>query len=122
MSTARLDTRNPNYPNEQNAAQTAHRLYKLVLKSVARLAGLKSPDACILAFPRTLEELDLKSAEFCPDDRAKLVKAGILKPVEDVGTGCGLVASREWRGWSANLAASADAGLRERFGELQTGN
>src|SRR6201999_2878386 len=95
MSTARLDTRNPNYPNEQNSAQTAHRLYKLVLKSVARLAGLKSPDACILVFPRSLEELDRKSAEFCPDDRAALVKAGILKPEAEVGTACTLVSSRE---------------------------
>jgi hypothetical protein len=50
MSTARLDTRNPDHPNEQNSAQTAHRLYKLVLESVARLAGLNSPDACFSCF------------------------------------------------------------------------
>ncbi len=95
MSTARLDTRNPDHPDEQNSAQTAHRLYKMILKSVARLAGLKSPDACILVFPRSLEELDRKSAEFCPDDRATLVKAGILKPEAEVGTACALVSSRE---------------------------
>jgi predicted Zn-dependent protease len=112
MSTARLDTRNPNYPKEQNGAQTAHRLYKLVLKSIARLAGLKSPDACILVFPRSLEELDLKSAEFCPDDRAALVKAGILKPEADIGTGCGLVASREEDSRLANLVAGTDPRLR----------
>jgi predicted Zn-dependent protease len=94
MSTARLDTRSPNHPDEQNSAQTAHRLYKLILKSVARLAGLKSPDACVLAFPRTLDELDRKSAEFCPDDRAALVGAGILKPEQDVGTACALMSSR----------------------------
>jgi predicted Zn-dependent protease len=112
MSTARLDTRNPNYPKEQNGAQTAHRLYKLVLKSVARLAGLKSPDACVLVFPRSLEELDQKSSEFCPDDRAALVKAGILKAEEDVGTGCELVASREEDSRLANLAVSTDRRLR----------
>ena len=106
MSTARLDTRDPNHPNEQNSAQTAHRLYKLVLKSVARLAGLKSPDSCILVFPRSLKELDRKSAEFCPDDRAALVRAGILKPEEDVGTGCALVSSREEERRLANLPAA----------------
>jgi len=104
MSTARLDTRSPNHPDEQNSAQTAHRLYKLILKSVARLAGLKSPDACVLAFPRTLDELDRKSAEFCPDDRAALVEAGILKPVAEVGTACALMSSRTAP--SLNLLAS----------------
>jgi predicted Zn-dependent protease len=103
MSTARLDTRTPDHPDEQNSAQTAHRLYKLILKSVARLAGLKSPDACILVFPRSLEELDRKSAEFCPDDRAALVKAGILKPEAEVGTACALVSSREEDSRLANL-------------------
>jgi predicted Zn-dependent protease len=96
MSTARLDTRVPNYPNEQNSEQTARRLYKMVLKSVARLAGLKSPDICgVLAFPRTLEQLDQKSAAFCPDDRAALVAAGILKREEEVGAGCALMSQRE---------------------------
>jgi len=91
LSTARLDTRIPNYPDEQNSEQTAHRLYKIILKSVGRLSGLKSPDNCVLAFPRTLEELDQKSAAFCPDDRAALVAARILKPEEEVGTGCALM-------------------------------
>jgi predicted Zn-dependent protease len=95
LSTARLDTRIPNYPDEQNSEQTAYRLYKIILKSVARLAGLKSADSCVLAFPRTLEELDQKSAAFCPDDRAALVAAGILKPEEEVGAGCALMSKRE---------------------------
>ncbi len=94
LSTARLDTRIPNYPNEQNSAQTAYRLYKIILKSVARLAGLKSADSCVLVFPRTLEELDQKSAAFCPDDRAALVAAGILKREEEVGADCALMAQR----------------------------
>lgn len=106
LSTARLDTRTPNYPNEQNSEQTAHRLYKIILKSVARLAGLKSPDSCVLAFPRTLEELDRKSAAFCPDDRAALVEARILKREEEVGTGCALMSSREGDGGPASLVAS----------------
>jgi predicted Zn-dependent protease len=95
LSTARLDTRIPNYPNEQNSEQTAHRLYKIILRSVARLAGLKSGDSCVLAFSRNLEELDQKSAAFCPDDRAALVAAGILKREEEVGAGCALMSRRE---------------------------
>lgn len=47
MSTARLDTRNPDYPDEQNSAQTAYRMYKLILKSMARLAGFKNSNSCV---------------------------------------------------------------------------
>jgi predicted Zn-dependent protease len=57
---------------------TGDRLYKLMLKSVALLAGLRT-NGCVMAFPRNLPELDQKAAEFCPDDRAALVAAGILK-------------------------------------------
>jgi hypothetical protein len=64
------------------------------MKSVARLAGLKSADACVPVFPRNLEELDQKSATFCPDDRAALVAAGILKPEVEGGTGCALISQR----------------------------
>ena len=38
--------------------------------------GLPDSGGCILAFPRTLEELDDKPAEFCPADREALVAAG----------------------------------------------
>src|SRR5262249_13717545 len=54
----------------------------LILKAIARVAGLHSPDACVLAFPRSLEELDRKSSEFCPSDHSTLVAAGILKEKE----------------------------------------
>ena len=54
-----------------------------MLESIARLAGLRSPDACALAFPRNLEELDRKSSEFCPSDHAALLAAGILKEKEN---------------------------------------
>jgi predicted Zn-dependent protease len=91
LSTARLDTRISNYPDDQNGEQIAHRLYKMILKSIARLSGLKSPDACVLVFPRNLDELDHKSAEFCPSDRTTLVAAGIIKPEVEYGTGCALI-------------------------------
>jgi predicted Zn-dependent protease len=57
---------------------TSIRLYKLMLKAVARMAGLQG-DGCILAFPRSLDELDAKSDEFCPDDKAALIAAGVVK-------------------------------------------
>jgi predicted Zn-dependent protease len=82
VSTARLDISDPKQRHHEGFEITAQRAYKLVLKSIARLAGLHSPDACVLAFPRSLEELDRKSFEFCPADRAALVTAGILKEKE----------------------------------------
>jgi hypothetical protein len=97
LSTAHLDTRIPGYPDEQNGEQTAQRLYKIILKSVARLSGLKTTGACALVVPSNLEELDQKSMAFCPDDRTALVAAGILKPKEEVGAGCALMSRREGR-------------------------
>jgi len=94
MSTARLDPPRPSHPDEQNSSRTTYRMYKLILKSVARLAGLKDPNSCVLGRVRTVEELDRQPAEFCPDDRAVLVEAGILKPVAEVGTACALMSSR----------------------------
>jgi hypothetical protein len=97
LSTAHLDTRIPGYPDEQNGEQTAQRLYKIILKSVARLSGLKTTGACALVVPSNLAELDQKSMTFCPDDRAALVAAGILKPEEEVRSGCALMSRREDR-------------------------
>lgn len=82
LSTARLDVSDPRQAHHEGFEITALRSYKLMLKSIARLAGLRSPDACVLAFPRSLEELDRKSSEFCPPDHAALVAAGILKEKE----------------------------------------
>jgi predicted Zn-dependent protease len=108
LSTARLDTRIPGYPDEQNGERTAQRLYKIILKSVARLSGLKSADSCVLVFPGNLEELDQKSMAFCPDDRAALVAAGILKPEEEVRAGCALMSRREDRRTTTAEARRAD--------------
>jgi predicted Zn-dependent protease len=104
MSTARLDTRNPDHPDEQNSAQTAYRLYKLMMRSLARLAGFNSSNSCVLASLRNLSELDRQSTEFCPDDRTTLVGAAILKPEQDVGTACALISS--WTAPSLDLLAS----------------
>jgi predicted Zn-dependent protease len=94
MSTARLDTPNPNYPEEQNSSQTAYRLYKLMMRSLVKLLGFKSSNSCVLERLRNVAELDRHSTEFCPDDRAALVDARILKPEQDVGTACALISLR----------------------------
>jgi predicted Zn-dependent protease len=82
VSTARLDIGDVALARHDAALLTARRVYKLVLKSIARVAGYQKPEGCILAFPRDLSELDDKLAEFCPADRAAPVDAGILKAQE----------------------------------------
>jgi predicted Zn-dependent protease len=78
MSTIRLVPREPGLSRKRVADVTADRIYKLMLKSIAVLAGLHG-EGCIMAFPRNLPELDAKSDEFCPEDEAALIAAGILK-------------------------------------------
>jgi hypothetical protein len=103
LSTYRLDA------GSQRSEITAMRAYKLILKSIARVAGLRSPDACILAFPRSLDELDRKAAEFCPGDRAMLVKAKILNEKEgQQGTDCLAVARGGPVDWQLAAARGAD--------------
>lgn len=89
ISTARLDVEEPTHAHHQGAEITATRIYKLILKSIARVAGLSGPDRCVLIFPRSLDELDQKLASFCPEDHARLVASGILKATEtSEGTDC----------------------------------
>lgn len=78
MSTIRLTPDDSRLSRKRVSDVTGDRLYKLMLKSVARMAGLTG-DGCVLAFPRSLPELDAKSAEFCPDDRKLMIDSGILK-------------------------------------------
>jgi predicted Zn-dependent protease len=95
VSTARLDPGNPKRQHREGHEITATRAYKLIIKSIARLAGLRSPDACVLSFPRSLEELDQKPSEFCANDHTTLVGAGILKEKEERrGTDCDAIAQR----------------------------
>jgi predicted Zn-dependent protease len=93
VSTARLDVTAPGVSRRQRAEITALRAYKLILKSVARLAGYPDLQRCILAFPRNIDELDRKASEFCAPDRDALVAAGILKA--EVSAGCVYV-SESW--------------------------
>ena len=78
LSTIRLIPREAGMSRKKISDVTGDRVYKLMLKSVALLTGLRT-NGCIMAFPRNLPELDQKSAEFCAPDRAGLVASGVLK-------------------------------------------
>jgi predicted Zn-dependent protease len=93
VSMARLDGPDAKRTRAERAEVAAARAYKLILKSVALLAGLPDTGGCILAFPRTLDELDDKPAEFCPADREALVAAKVLKAEESAG--CMYVSERQ---------------------------
>jgi predicted Zn-dependent protease len=90
VSMARLAVDDPKYSRAERADMGAKRAYNLILKSVALLAGLPNSGGCILAFPRTLDELDRRPAEFCPADRDALVAARVLRAEERAG--CAYVA------------------------------
>lgn len=79
VSTARLAPADAGLSRKMESDIILQRVYKLVLKSVVRMAGYTKPEGCVLAFPRDLAALDNKSSEFCDDDRAVLIDAGILK-------------------------------------------
>ena len=85
VSMARIEVNDPQLSRRLRAEIAALRAYKLILKSIARLSGFPDAQRCILAFPRTLDELDRKSSEFCAQDHAVLVAAGILKSEESAG-------------------------------------
>jgi predicted Zn-dependent protease len=95
VSMARLEVSDPKRLRAERAQIAALRSYKLILKSVALLAGLPNSGGCVLAFPRSIEELDQKSSEFCPADREALVAAKVLKAQESAG--CVYVSEREER-------------------------
>lgn len=88
VSTARLMP--PDAGTEQ-ARLTVLRTYKIILRYVAQLAGLWDHDGCVLAMPRSVDELDAKPADFCDADRALLVEAGVVKA--HPGGACGRTAA-----------------------------
>lgn len=68
------------------------RVYKLMMKSIAVMSGLGTT-GCVMMTPRSLPELDAKPSEYCPDDRAALVAAKVIK--ETPSAVCGnVVANR----------------------------
>jgi predicted Zn-dependent protease len=71
---------------------TLPRVYMLMLKSVAVMAGLRS-GGCVMSFPKSLAELDAKPSEYCADDRAALVAAKVIKEIPSASC-ANVVASR----------------------------
>jgi predicted Zn-dependent protease len=55
------------------------RTYKVLLRYVGQIGGLWRRNECVMMMPHGLDELDGKPSEFCDDDRATLVTAGVLK-------------------------------------------
>lgn len=94
VSTARIEAKPTSGNFRQPANVTAARAYKLILKSVGRLAGLENNDSCLLNLSSTVADLDQKSREFCPDDRDRLVAAGVLKPQEEDNGDCAVSSER----------------------------
>lgn len=59
--------------------RTAERVFKMVLKNTARLAGYTTGQGCLFNFPRSLKDLDALPLSFCNADTEALTAAGILK-------------------------------------------
>jgi hypothetical protein len=64
---------------DRDPAQTAERVFKLVAKNVARLAGYSASSLCLFGFPASLRELDALPENFCEPDLSALVAAGIVR-------------------------------------------
>ena len=61
-------------------AMTAQRVFKLVAKNVARLAGYSGEAGrCLFAFPSSVNDLDATPESFCEPDLGVLVQAGIAR-------------------------------------------
>lgn len=87
VTIARLgESIDPNLSRFERAELIARRTYKVLIRGIVEATGMSvDRSSCILTYARTLEDLDRKSMEFCPQDRATLVKARVLKAVESDG-------------------------------------
>jgi len=65
---------------DKNPARTAERVFKLVLKNVARVSGYAGSSLCVFGFPQSVDEPDALPEGFCEPDRTRLVNAGIARP------------------------------------------
>ena len=65
---------------DPSPAMTAQRVFKLVAKNVARLAGYHGEGGrCLFAFPSNLGELDATPENFCEPDLSVLVQTGVAR-------------------------------------------
>lgn len=80
VSLARLqETRLFDSGVDSDPARTATRVFKMIAKNTAKVAGYASSDKCLFAFPRTLSDLDAMPEGFCEPDASLLQQAGIAR-------------------------------------------
>jgi predicted Zn-dependent protease len=64
---------------QQTTDIVVRRAYKVLLRYVGQIGGLWRKNGCVMTMPHGLGELDAKPHEFCEEDRAALVQAGVVK-------------------------------------------
>lgn len=83
ISLARLqETRVFDAGADSNPARTATRVFKMIAKNTAKVAGYSGSNACLFSFPRNLAELDAMPEGFCEPDISLLNRAGIARPLK----------------------------------------
>jgi predicted Zn-dependent protease len=70
-------------PRDATPAQrteiVVRRAYKVLLRYVGQIGGLWNRNDCVMMMPHGLDQLDGKPHDFCADDRAALVAAGVIR-------------------------------------------
>lgn len=64
---------------DEDPVLTASRVFKMIAKNTAKMAGYRSGDRCLLAFPNSLGALDAMPESFCEPDSTALARAGIVR-------------------------------------------
>lgn len=83
ISLARLqETRLFNSAVDSNPARTATRVFKMIAKNTAKVAGYVSSHKCVFAFPHSLADLDAMPEGFCEPDASRLQRVGIARAVK----------------------------------------
>lgn len=79
VSLARLQQRGLLGTSDTDPLGTALRVSRMIVKNVARTAGLVDSARCVMGFPSSLAELDAMPEGFCEPDLSALVAAGIAR-------------------------------------------
>lgn len=79
VSIPSLEPLPPGATPAQTTDAVVRRAYKVLLRYVGQIGGLWNKNDCVMMMPHGLNQLDAKSHDFCEDDRAALVAAGVLK-------------------------------------------
>lgn len=66
---------------DTNPARTAVRVFKMIAKNTAKVAGYSGSNACLFSFPQNLADLDAMPEGFCEPDISLLNNAGITRPM-----------------------------------------